>query len=134
MAHRGAILTAYILAGASASTAFSWGIAFLSPSADAAPVPAELTAETVVADHNDDGNGTRNRNIMSVRSPASNSGYQHMSNSNADGHTSVHDALCAHVSICTISQKETVVVPNKVKSVVLRKAINLYPAKVDKPK
>lgn len=127
------ILTAHILAGASASTTFSWGIVLLSPNADAAPVLTEVTAKTLPADDNNDGNGTRNRNIVSVRSPTSNHGYQHTSNSNAGGMVSIHSALCKHVPVCYISQRITMVTPVKVKGATLRKAGTFIPQKVDTP-
>jgi hypothetical protein len=76
------------------------------------PPTARLAPPTVVRDGNHhDGNGHHNRNIISVRSPTTNRGYQHTSNSNAGGTNPVQNALCRHVTSCTIVQKVNIVQP-----------------------
>ena len=76
------------------------------------PPPASLAPPTVVRDGNHhDGNGHHNRNIISVHSPTTNRGYQHTSNSNAGGTNPVQNALCRHVTVCTITQKVHFVQP-----------------------
>ena len=78
------------------------------------PPPASLAPPTVVRDGNHhDGNGHHNRNIISVRSPTTNRGYQHTSNSNAGGSNPVQNALCRHVTVCTITQKVNIVRPER---------------------
>ncbi|GAB2849986.1 hypothetical protein GCM10027176_61400 [Actinoallomurus bryophytorum] len=61
--------------------------------------------------HHHDGNGHHNRNIISVRSPTHNRGYQHTNNSNAGGTNPVQNALCRHVTVCTITQKVNIIQP-----------------------
>jgi hypothetical protein len=61
--------------------------------------------------HHHDGNGHHNRNIISVRSPTHNRGYQHTNNSNAGGMNPVQNALCRNVTVCTINQKVNVIQP-----------------------
>jgi hypothetical protein len=61
--------------------------------------------------HHHDGNGHHNRNIISVRSPTHNRGYQHTNNSNAGGTNPVQNALCRHVTVCKITQRVTIVQP-----------------------
>lgn len=63
-------------------------------------------------DHHD-GNGHHNRNIISVRSPTKNHGYQHTNNSNAGGTNPVQNALCRHVTVCTISQAVNITQPTQ---------------------
>lgn len=64
-------------------------------------------------DHHHNGNGRHNRNIISVRSPTHNHGYQHTNTSNAGGTNPVQNALCRHVTACTITQKVTIVAPKR---------------------
>jgi hypothetical protein len=79
-----------------------------------APPPASGTPAAVVRDGNHhDGNGHHNRNIISVRSPTRNRGYQHTSNSNAGGTNPVQNALCRHVTVCTITQKVNIIQPER---------------------
>lgn len=94
-------LAARLLVGVSASTPFVLGSVSLSANADTEPKP------TNSIDH---GNGTRNRNIFSMKSPTHNRGYQHTSTSTAGGRTSVQNALCRHVTVCNIRQ---IVIPKK---------------------
>jgi hypothetical protein len=61
--------------------------------------------------HHHDGNGHHNRNIISVRSPTHNRGYQHTNNSNAGGTNPVQNALCRHVTVCKITQKVNIIQP-----------------------
>ncbi len=63
-------------------------------------------------DENNTGNGSHNRNISAVRSPTSNRGYQHTSTSGIGGATSVQNALCRNVRVCTITQNVTVNFPD----------------------
>jgi hypothetical protein len=78
------------------------------------PPPASLAAPTVVRDgDHHDGNGHHNRNIISVHSPTTNRGYQHTSNSNAGGTNPVQNALCRHVTVCTITQKVNITTPER---------------------
>jgi hypothetical protein len=78
------------------------------------PPPARLAPPTVVRDgDHHDGNGHHNRNIVSVHSPTTNRGYQHTSNSNAGGTNPVQNALCRHVTVCTITQKVNIVQPER---------------------
>lgn len=59
------------------------------------------------------GNGRHNRNIVSVRSPTHNHGYQHTNNSNAGGTNPTQNALCRHVTVCNVTQKITIVQPER---------------------
>jgi hypothetical protein len=126
-------LTAHVLAGASASTAFIWGIALLPASANAAHIQAELTPRNLVTDHSHDGNGRRNHNIFSLRSPTHNHGYQHTSTGTVGGMTSIQNALCRHAPVCNIYQKVIVVAPKKPKAATPKKADTFTPQKVDAP-
>ena len=63
--------------------------------------------------HHHYGNGRHNRNIVSVRSPTHNRGYQHTNNSNAGGTNPVQNALCRHVTVCHVTQQITVVQPER---------------------
>lgn len=56
------------------------------------------------ADHDHVGNGTGNRNALSIRSPTHNRGRQITSNANAGGVSSIRYALCRHQRICTVHQ------------------------------
>jgi hypothetical protein len=84
-----------LLGGVSVSILFVWGSVPLAASADTEPKPTNRI---------DHGNGTRNRNIFSLKSPTHNRGYQHTSTSTAGGRTSVQNALCRHVTECNIRQ------------------------------
>lgn len=126
-------LTAHVIAGASASTALIWGIALLPASANAAQVQTGLTPRNLVTDHSYDGNGRRNHNIISLRSPTHNHGYQHTSTTTAGGMTSVQNALCRNAPVCNVYQKVIVVPPKKPKAATPKKADTLAPQKVDEP-
>jgi hypothetical protein len=65
------------------------------------------------SNHHHVGNGHHNRNILTVRSPTHNRGYQHTSNSNAGGLNNVQNALCRHSTVCTVTQKIIIVTPEK---------------------
>ncbi|MEV7968727.1 hypothetical protein AB0O34_22490 [Sphaerisporangium sp. NPDC088356] len=69
-----------------------------------------------------DGNGTRNRNIFSVKSPSINRGYQHTSASTAGGATTVQNALCRHAKVCNITLQVIVIAPKKAKKPASKKA------------
>jgi hypothetical protein len=76
-----------------------------------APKAARRPAAARDGGHHHDGNGRHNRNIISVRSPTHNRGYQHTNNGNAGGMNPVQNALCRHVTVCKITQKVTIVQP-----------------------
>ena len=94
------------LVAASAATAFYGGVA--THPARASRAPASVARD---GSHHHDGNGHHNRNIISVRSPTHNRGYQHTNNGNAGGMNPVQNALCRHVTVCTINQKVNVIQP-----------------------
>jgi hypothetical protein len=119
------------LAGASASAVFMWGIALLPANADAARIPHAPSATNLATDHSHNGNGRRNHNISSVRSPTHNRGYQHTSNSNAGGMTHVQNALCKNAKVCKISLKVIVVTPGKPSRTAPEKAEALTPEEVE---
>jgi hypothetical protein len=75
------------------------------------PKAARRPAAARDGNHHHDGNGRHNRNIISVRSPTHNRGYQHTSNGNAGGMNPVQNALCRQVTVCKINQKVTIVQP-----------------------
>ncbi|MEU8268345.1 hypothetical protein AB0B89_14385 [Sphaerisporangium sp. NPDC049002] len=109
-----------ILAGIAASTAFIGVIAPTAASAGTARPQTRHTERDGGGDDDDrggvrshDGNGTRNRNIISLKSPSSNHGYQHTSASTAGGSTAVQNALCRHAKVCNIHLQIIVVVPKK---------------------
>jgi hypothetical protein len=114
-------LAARFLVGASASAALIWGFGVLPASADPEP------DQTNTTDHIHYGNGTRNRNIFSTRSPTHNQGYQHTSTSTAGGATSVQNAMCKHVKVCNIIQKVTL--PTEAQTATRNK----LPKKIDAP-
>ncbi|MEV5706809.1 hypothetical protein [Actinoallomurus sp. NPDC052274] len=88
------------------------GLAWLSSAAEAARIPAG-PRKRLVTDHNSDGNGHHNATAMSVRSPVRNRGYQHTTNRNAGGVSDAQNALCHNVRVCNLTQKVTVVNPEK---------------------
>jgi hypothetical protein len=94
------------LVAASAATALYGGVA-------SRPARVSRRPATVARDgsRHHDGNGHHNRNIISVRSPTHNRGYQHTNNSNAGGMNPVQNALCRNVTVCTINQKVNVIQP-----------------------
>lgn len=61
--------------------------------------------------HHYTGNGRRNRNVLSVRSPTHNRGYQHTSNGNSGGTNPTQNALCRGATVCHVSQSVTFVLP-----------------------
>lgn len=63
--------------------------------------------------HHHDGNGRHNRTIVSVRSPTNNRGYQHTTNSNAGGTNPVQNALCRQAAVCHVTQKITLIMPER---------------------
>lgn len=80
------------------------------------PLPVRDRRTALVRDggsHHHDGNGHHNRNIISVRSPTHNRGYQHTSNGNAGGSNPVQNALCRNVTSCVISQKVNIETPER---------------------
>lgn len=80
------------------------------------PRPARARPAALVRDggsHHHDGNGHHNRNVISVRSPTHNRGYQHTSNGNAGGANPVQNALCRDVTSCVVSQKVIIVTPER---------------------
>ena len=85
-----------LLIGAAAP--FIWAAAALPASADPKPAATDSGA------HGPQGNGTRNRNILSNGSPTYNRGYQHTSTSAVGGKTSIQNAMCRHVTVCNIGQ------------------------------
>jgi hypothetical protein len=85
------------LLGVSTSVVFVWGSA---ASADTGPSRNPVADEDVHS-----GNGTRNHNIFSMKSPTSNRGYQHTSTSTAGGRTNVYNAICRYVRVCTMTWK-----------------------------
>jgi hypothetical protein len=94
------------LVAASAATVFYGGVDSRPPRASRRPAAAARDGN-----HHHDGNGHHNRNIISVRSPTNNRGYQHTSNGNAGGVNPVQNALCRHVTVCTINQKVNIIQP-----------------------
>jgi hypothetical protein len=123
--------TTHRLAVASASTAFIVGIAPIPANANAARIPHAPSEAGLVTDHSHNGNGRRNHNIFSVRSPTHNRGYQHTSNSNAGGMTHVQNALCKNAKVCKISQKVIVVTPGKPNRPTPEKVDAFTPEKVE---
>lgn len=63
--------------------------------------------------HHHYGNGRHNRNVVSVRSPTHNHGYQHTTNGNAGGTNPTQNGLCRQVTVCNITQKITIVQPER---------------------
>jgi hypothetical protein len=97
-----------------AASALTGNALFSAHTTNAAKNPKALRRPAVVArdgSHHHDGNGHHNRNIISVRSPTHNRGYQHTNNSNAGGTNPVQNALCRHVTVCTITQKVSIIQP-----------------------
>ncbi|MFJ2030766.1 hypothetical protein [Streptosporangium sp. NPDC087985] len=115
-------LAAHFLIGVSASAVFIGGIVSLPASANVDPIKKERKARIIDTDHDSDGdptgdgNNKRNRNILSVRSPAQNRGYQHASTSTAEGGINIQNSLCKNVLICNITQKVIVIAPEKPKT------------------
>lgn len=94
---RDARITTRILVGAAALTIFAGEITSNPASADTSPSPASHT------DRADNGNGHHNHNILSLRSPTYNRGYQHTSTTTAGGATNIQNAMCRNVKACTIN-------------------------------
>lgn len=88
------------------------GLIWLPSAAEAARTPVHTRAR-LVSDHNNDGNGHHNATSLSVRSPVRNRGYQHTTNRNAGGVSDAQNALCHNVRVCNVTQKVTMVVPEK---------------------
>lgn len=88
-------LAVSLLVGVAASTPFILG---------AVPFPANADTEPTPSNSIDHGNGTRNRNIFSLKSPTHSRGYQHTVTSTAGGKTSVQNAMCRNVTVCNIKQ------------------------------
>jgi hypothetical protein len=111
-------LALFFLAGASAT--FIGSIAPL-PAHASAECPRTKHCTTKSHDGDDghegvrtrDGNGSHNRNIVSVKSPESTRGYQNTSNSTAGGATMVQNALCRRAKVCNIHLKIIVIMPEK---------------------
>ncbi|MCO6006736.1 hypothetical protein NE236_17260 [Actinoallomurus purpureus] len=102
----------YLKAGACASVAGVLGLIWLPSDAEAARTPRGAWSR-LVADHNHDGNGHHNATALSVRSPVRNRGYQHTTNRNAGGVNDAQNALCRNVRVCNVTQKVTVVSPER---------------------
>ncbi|GLY91773.1 hypothetical protein [Actinoallomurus iriomotensis] len=75
--------------------------------------PSKAAPAIVRRDGDHHGNGHHNRNVLSSGSPTHNRGYQHTSNGNAGGTNPVQNALCRHVTSCTISQKVNIIQPER---------------------
>ncbi|MEV5747766.1 hypothetical protein AB0L00_08095 [Actinoallomurus sp. NPDC052308] len=88
------------------------GLTWLSSAAEAARIPVG-PGRRPVADHNDDGNGHHNATAMSVRSPIRNRGYQHTTNRNAGGVSDAQNGLCHNVRVCNLTQKVTIMNPER---------------------
>ncbi|MCO5992785.1 hypothetical protein [Actinoallomurus rhizosphaericola] len=88
------------------------GLASLPSAAEAARIPAG-PQRRLVTDHNNDGNGHHNATAMSVRSPIRNRGYQHTTNRNAGGVSDAQNGLCRSVRVCNLTQKVTIVNPER---------------------
>jgi hypothetical protein len=72
--------------------------------AEAAQIPQRSSMTTLVGDKNHIGNGTNNRNAVSIHSPTTNKGPQAVSNANAGGRTSTRNAICKKKHYCKIIQ------------------------------
>jgi hypothetical protein len=96
-----------------AASALTGNVLFSAHTTNATKNPKTARRPAAVArdGNHHDGNGHHNRNIISVRSPTHNRGYQHTNNSNAGGTNPVQNALCRHVTVCTITQKVNIVQP-----------------------
>ncbi|WP_345354563.1 hypothetical protein [Actinoallomurus liliacearum] len=88
------------------------GLTWLSSAAEAARIPVGRQMR-LVTDHNSDGNGHHNATAMSVRSPIRNRGYQHTTNRNAGGVSDAQNGLCHNVRVCNLTQKVTIVSPER---------------------
>ncbi|MCO5986889.1 hypothetical protein NE235_12330 [Actinoallomurus spadix] len=88
------------------------GLVWLPSVAAAARIPANPQGR-LVTDHNNGGNGHHNTTAMSVRSPIRNRGYQHTTNRNAGGVSDVQNALCHRARVCNLTQKVTIVNPER---------------------
>lgn len=88
------------------------GLVWLPSVAAAARIPADPQGR-LVTDHNNGGNGHHNTTAMSVRSPIHNRGYQHTTNRNAGGVSDVQNALCHRARVCNLTQKVTIVNPER---------------------
>jgi hypothetical protein len=97
-------LVAHLL-GVSTSVVFVCGTASFPASADVEPPRAGPADGSPVTDDVRNGNGGRNHNIFSMKSPTNNHGYQHTSTSTAGGRTSVYNAMCRYVTFCTITRR-----------------------------
>ncbi|MFL6057149.1 MAG: hypothetical protein ACJ72W_30265 [Actinoallomurus sp.] len=104
--------TIYRRAGAYAVAGGVLGLVWLPSAAEAARTPVD-TRTRLVSDHNNDGNGHHNATSLSVRSPVRNRGYQHTTNRNAGGVSDAQNALCHNVRVCNVTQRVTMVVPEK---------------------
>jgi hypothetical protein len=65
---------------------------------------AVAMASPAYADHNRIGNGSGNRNSISIHSPTRNHGKQVISNANAGGVSSIRNAICKRQRTCVIHQ------------------------------
>ncbi|GAA3838561.1 hypothetical protein GCM10022226_71040 [Sphaerisporangium flaviroseum] len=120
-------LVVYPLLCAFTSIAFALGVSSLPASADADHRKTKRTphasrthrggdaTDPGGGDSIHDGNGSKNRNIVSVRSPTNNRGYQHTSAETMGGTTSIQNALCRHAKVCNITLKVIVITPDKAK-------------------
>lgn len=60
--------------------------------------------QAYAGDHNRVGNGSGNRNAVSIHSPTRNSGVQAISNTNAGGVSTSRNGLCKRARFCRIHQ------------------------------
>jgi hypothetical protein len=79
--------------------------------ARAAPSPPPGGSVTV--HHRHVGNGRHNRNVVSVRSPTHNHGFQHTNNGNSGGLNNTQNSLCHHSTVCNITQKIIIIEPER---------------------
>jgi hypothetical protein len=96
-----------------AASALTSGVLLSAKTANAANAVRGPATATRDGSHHHDGNGHHNRNIITVRSPTHNRGYQHTNNGNAGGMNPVQNALCRQVTVCKISQKVNIVQPDR---------------------
>jgi hypothetical protein len=63
--------------------------------------------------HHHIGNGRHNRNVLTVRSPTHNHGFQHTNNGNSGGVNNTQNSLCRHSTVCNITQKIIIIEPER---------------------
>jgi hypothetical protein len=120
-------LVAHLL-GVSTSVVLMCGVTPLSASADVDPPRTGRAEGNPVTDDVHNGNGARNHNIFSMKSPTNNHGYQHTSTSTAGGMTSIYNAMCRYVRVCRITWQPG---PQKTEPTTRSKAGSRAPNNVD---